>query len=234
MRSDFLAVDVFSQSLRLGIPDRAFEQRVEEAAVRRRGHALEALGAADVEVDRAVRRARRRHRVDGRASAPACRRPASRTPPRTLPVAVGAGSGRGRTPRRSRACRRSNWKLSGSKSRAGEVALASVPSLDDAERHLLVRDRAGRWCRGARTCRSLEVHLVVVEVEHRSPASWPSRRSRCRSAPRSVPSAIFLMPEWPCSGWPRERQRDAGRRGRPTVPSTVPSASTRLPVVNRR
>ena len=48
---------------------------------------------------------------------------------------------------------------------------------------------------------------------------------------QKVPSAIFLMPEWPWTGWPRNGYFTAV--GRPNdLPSTEPAASTRLPAVN--
>ena len=48
---------------------------------------------------------------------------------------------------------------------------------------------------------------------------------------QKVPSSIFLMPEWPCSGWPLKGTEIPV--GRPAEsPSTVPSASVRLPLVN--
>lgn len=55
-------------------------------------------------------------------------------------------------------------------------------------------------------------------------------------APLSVriqnePSAMRLMPEWPCSGWPLNgRETPVGRPA--DVPSTEPVCSTRLAVVN--
>jgi len=48
---------------------------------------------------------------------------------------------------------------------------------------------------------------------------------------QNVPSAIFLMPEWPCSGWPlKGRDTPVGRPA--DRPGTVPSASVRWPLVN--
>ena len=47
---------------------------------------------------------------------------------------------------------------------------------------------------------------------------------------QKVPSAMCLMPEWPCSGWPLKGSDTPV--GRPNDrPGTVPSFSTRTPVV---
>ena len=48
---------------------------------------------------------------------------------------------------------------------------------------------------------------------------------------QKLPSGIFLMPECPCKGWPwNGKNMPVGRPA--DSPSTVPAASTRLPVVN--
>jgi len=47
---------------------------------------------------------------------------------------------------------------------------------------------------------------------------------------QKVPSGIFLMPEWPWSGWPLNGSETPVGRSK-DLPITVPSASTRLPVV---
>ena len=48
---------------------------------------------------------------------------------------------------------------------------------------------------------------------------------------QKVPSAILLIPEWPCMGWPlKGKPMPVGRSE--DLPSTLPIFSTRLPVVN--
>lgn len=48
---------------------------------------------------------------------------------------------------------------------------------------------------------------------------------------QKLPSSIFLMPEWPCTGCPLKGSETPVPRPADR-PSTLPSASTRLPVVN--
>ncbi len=48
---------------------------------------------------------------------------------------------------------------------------------------------------------------------------------------QKLPSAMRLMPEWPCTGWPWNGSDTPV--GRPAdLPSTLPIFSTRWPVVN--
>ena len=188
----------FSTVLLLGVPQRAFEQAVEELAVLRAGHALVALGAA--QVDRGVARAgcaRRLHRrIVGRAHRLAVDHGVEHRQHLAGPVGLEhVGAELVADPERVA----DHLEAFDVEIGAGQVALCGV-LVDDAERHLLVGvvqedglvplDLAGR-----------PVDLEVVEIQHRVGRVVARAEAVVGEHPeRAV--GISLMPEWPCSGWP--------------------------------